>query len=54
MAASKSAHSHLSRSPQNGQTQTHFSKAFPHWIHKANSSSLSKITVLEQNVINAF
>ncbi len=39
MAASKRAHSHLSRSPQYGHTQTHFSIAFPHSTHIANSSS---------------
>ena len=39
MAASNRAHSHLSRSPQYGHTQTHFSIEFPHSTQIANSSS---------------
>ncbi len=42
MAASNSAHSHLSRSPQYGHTQTHFSIEFPHSTQIANSSSTSE------------
>jgi len=38
VAASNNAHSHLSRSPQNGQTQTHFSIGFLHCTQIANSS----------------
>jgi len=39
VAASNSAHSHLSRSPQYGHTHTHFSIEFPHSTQMANSSS---------------
>lgn len=38
VAASNNAHSHLSRSPQNGQTHTHFSIGFRHCTQIANSS----------------
>ena len=39
VAASNSAHSHLSRSPQYGQTQTHLSIELPHSTQIAKSSS---------------
>ncbi len=53
VAASNNAHSHLSRSPQYGHTQTHFSIEFPHSTQMANSSSTSEdIKQLERNPIN--
>ena len=48
MAASKSAHSHLSRSPQYGHTQTHFSIEFPHSTQIANSSSSSTLEDIKE------
>ncbi len=42
VAASNRAHSHLSRSPQYGQTQTHLSIELPHSTQIAKSSSSSE------------
>jgi hypothetical protein len=45
----------LSRSPQYGQTQTHFSIAFPHSIQIANSSlflASEAMSFLKQDLIN--
>ena len=54
MAASNKAHSHLSRSPQYGQTHTHFSIKFPQSMQIANSSSsiLEDMIKIEGNRIN--
>ena len=53
MAASNNAHSHLSRSPQYGQTHTHFSIELPQSTQIANSSSmLEDMIKIQGNRIN--